>query len=100
MSEPDKAKIVGGLTIEAAELRKSSAFIRKELELAVDALDAFTQSLRPRTHIASMTHVKPNTQEYATKYSDISKLLALVKEQDDIADRAEAVRKQLSELGV
>ena len=97
MSDDDKIAIIGKLHLEHVEAMRHGAFIREELAQVVKAFDALIASLRARANYSTGTKV--DVQTYATKYSDLSKLVTLVEEQDETARRAEDIRKKLAELG-
>lgn len=97
MSEQEKDQIVGRLAREAGELRRTGEFIRKEMELAINSLDCMIASLRPRA--SRVTKSSLVIDEYARKYVDLTKLLDLVKKQDETATRIEEVRIQMESMG-
>ena len=99
MSEQDKLDIIQRLRKERRDAEKEFLFVCQELEYLVEALDALANTLRPRTMPAPATHGRVEIPEYVTKYIDVSKLLALTKEQDAAADRLEMLREKLSGLG-
>lgn len=103
MSEQDQIQIVGRLTLQAAELRKKSAFVNAELENALKDFDVLVQSLRSmvgrRIINRDGSAHKLEVRDYVRKYADVSKLNDLLSEQDRLWTEAEEIRAKLSELG-
>ena len=100
MSEQDKATIVGNLVLEAGQVRRDIEFTRNELNLVATDLDALLSSIRPRTHgISQNPPVPMKLGAYVQKYADLSKLVALVDEQDALLKKAADLGQRLTELG-
>lgn len=103
MSEQDQIQLVGRLTLEAAALRRRVAFIREELEQVVKAFEVLLNTLRPRATSAGYRQPGSATMKlegYASKYSDLSKLMDLVKEQDEAEKQLAELNAKLADLGV
>jgi hypothetical protein len=97
MSDEEKFAIVGRLTMELAESRNDAAFLAQKLEFAIQGLEAFLASIRPRTRWGPRPPVE--LSGYARKYTDLTKLLALIEEQDQIHQRMEELDQKLRAMG-
>ena len=101
MSEQDEIQIIGRLSKEVGALKKRSAFIRAELEQVVKALGALVDDLRPRANpfgYQRSAHRPIVLQEYASKYSDLSKLIELTMEQEATERQLAEAKEKLAEL--
>jgi hypothetical protein len=97
MSDEEKFSIIGRLTLGLAEIRKQAAFLAQELELAIKGLETFLASIRPRTRWGPRPPVE--LPDYAKKYTDLTKLLALIEEQDQTHQRIEELEQKLRAMG-
>jgi archaellum component FlaC len=102
VSEQDEIQHIGRLSKEVGGLKKRSALIAAELEQVVKALAALVDDLRPRANpfgYQRSSHRPIILQEYASKYSDLSKLIELTMEQDAIERQLSEAKEKLAELG-
>jgi hypothetical protein len=97
MSDEEKFAIIGRLTMELSETRQHAAFLTQELEFAIQALETFLASIRPRTRWGPRPPVE--LPDYAKKYTDLTKLLALIEEQDQTHQRMEELDQKLRAMG-
>jgi len=102
VSEQDELQTIGRLSKEVGGLKKRSAFIREELVQFVNALHSLILDLDQRTNPVCYQRSGPRPvvlQEYASKYSDLSKLLELVNEQDSTEKQLAYAKEKLAEVG-
>jgi len=102
VSEQDELQLIGRLSLKVGTLKKRAAFLREELEHVVKAFDALVTDLRHRTNTVGSyrSGQRPvQLQEYASKYSDLSNLMELIKEQDETERQLAIAKDKLAELG-
>jgi histone acetyltransferase (RNA polymerase elongator complex component) len=99
MSDEERFVIIGRMTSELAEAKRKAAFASRQMEEFVQALEAILRLVRARTGAAHIQSRVPFPAA-VTDYADLSKLRALVQEQDAALARTEELERKLAELGI